>query len=369
MRILIVLHKAQKKGGMVLQHLKMSNEFKRKGHEVLVFSFDTYFASRNLFFNYLSIIKNLKNQIKNFSPSIILTSDPYFTSFLSLLVRRKSIPICLRVGARYHPFYAARIINKFAPEKTYNLLFFAINFILKQLDKLILKNLDLIIFNSKYLEKYYRNFTTNSVVIYNGVNEYSKLNKTINKPLKLIFVGRIEPRKSIELIINALIILNKMDQPFHFSIVGKTNQYQKYWVKISALISKNDLWKKITLFDEIPNEDLSKILVKNDILLFSSDERNFPMTEGLPNVILEGMANGLAIIATSVAGVPELISHENGFLVKSNSKEFAEKILFLMKNQEKLLKIKQKNIQKVVKNYTIQKTAELYISSFKKFID
>jgi len=369
MRILIVLHKAKKKGGMVLQHLKMASEFKRKGHEVLVFSFDNYFTSKNVFFNYLSIIKNLKYHINEFNPSIILTSDPYFTSLLTLLLRRKSNPICLRVGARYHPFYAARIVNKFSPENTYNSLFYMTNFLLKKIDRMIIRKIDLVIFNSKYLQNYYSNFTSNSVVIYNGVENLSKLNKTINKPLKLIFVGRIEPRKSIELIIYSLIILKKSAQPFHFSIVGKTNQNQKYWAKLSELISKNKLWENMTLYDEVLNEDLPKILVRNDVLLFSSDERNFPMTEGLPNVILEGMANGLAIISTSVAGVPELITHENGFLVKPNPKDFAEKIQFLIKNQDELLKIKQKNLQKVAKKYTIQNTADLYLSIFQKLIE
>lgn len=88
MRILFVLHKAKKKGGMVLQHFKLSKEFRKMNHEVSIFSFDTYFNSKNVFANYFFVFRNLKNHIRQFNPSIILTSDPYFTTLFSLLAKK-----------------------------------------------------------------------------------------------------------------------------------------------------------------------------------------------------------------------------------------------------------------------------------------
>ncbi len=38
-------------------------------------------------------------------------------------------------------------------------------------------------------------------------------------------------------------------------------------------------------------------------------------SEGMPNVILEGMANGLAIIATDVGAVGLMVSKNNGWLL------------------------------------------------------
>lgn len=364
MRILIVIHKAKKKGGMVLQHLKMAMEFKVIGHEVSIFSFDNYFTSRNILANYLFMLRNLKLQIERFNPSVILTSDPFFTTFFTLLVKKKSTPICLRMGARYHLFYSARLINKISSETMYVPLFYFINFIIKQFGKIILKKLDLVVFNSKYLENHYSQFALNSIVIYNGVDTIRNSEVNVNKPLKLIYVGRIEPRKSIELIIQSLGKLKKKKINFQFSLVGKYDQFPCYWLKLEKMIQRNNIQDKIIVLNEIPNKELSDILVKHDILLFSSDERNFPMTEGLPNVIIEGMANGLAIISTAVAGVPELVKENNGFLVAPEPKDFVEKIIFLDKNSDLLLKMKENNIAEVRKKYNIQNTSSKYIKCF-----
>ncbi len=57
-------------------------------------------------------------------------------------------------------------------------------------------------------------------------------------------------------------------------------------------------------------------------------------SEGSPNVILEAMAAGLPIVATSVGGVPEILAHEQtGLLVPSgDSSAMAEGLARLLKN-------------------------------------
>jgi len=62
---------------------------------------------------------------------------------------------------------------------------------------------------------------------------------------------------------------------------------------------------------------------------------NPSLSEGLPNVVLEGMAMGVPVVATAVGGVPELITNmENGLTVPAdNPEKLAEAILQLADNK------------------------------------
>ena len=69
---------------------------------------------------------------------------------------------------------------------------------------------------------------------------------------------------------------------------------------------------------EIPyiskEEDLAKLYAACDVLFYPTNADNFPL------VVLEAMSCGLPVIASSIAGIPEIIiDNENGFLVESYS--------------------------------------------------
>lgn len=369
MRIIIILHKAKKIGGLVLWFLKMAKQFELQGHEILIFSFDDYPKSKNVFYNILNIYRELKKQINKFKPTVIFASDPYITASIAILAKPKSIPIVMGVGTILHLFFASRITEEISPENIFNPFFNFVAFLLKGAAKIIFKKIDLIIFNSFFLQNVYLKTAQNSIVIHSGVDMLAKNKPKTNSMIKLVYVGRIHPRKSIELIINSLNILKEEKINFHFSIIGKTTHHPIYWDKLSKLISKFQLWDYITVHGQIANKKLPELLVNHDILLFSTDDRNYPITEGLPNVILEGMANGLAIISTNAGGVSEILCPKNGFIVEPIAEKFAEKIIYLAQNQDVLLKMKKDNIKIVSQSYTIEKTSLLYLEFLEKTIN
>ena len=57
--------------------------------------------------------------------------------------------------------------------------------------------------------------------------------------------------------------------------------------------------------------------------------------DGLPLALLEAMAMGKPIVATPIAGIPEVITDgENGLLVAPDAEQVAEKIDLLLRNQD-----------------------------------
>ena len=115
--------------------------------------------------------------------------------------------------------------------------------------------------------------------------------------------GRAERRKGI-IEINKTIksIDNNFNANFHF--IGPIEPNLKIF---DSRVSYHG-----TIYD---SEDLKFILDQMDILLCPS------YSEGMPNLIMEAMSRGLAIIATDVGAVSKLVDEENGWLINPRGLE------------------------------------------------
>lgn len=124
----------------------------------------------------------------------------------------------------------------------------------------------------------------------------------------VLFIGRQEHRKGIHLLSKVLKEVRYPDLEFQF--VGPLN--------IRDMGSKNE----ILLHGEIRDEQrLKEILDAVDVLVLPS------LAEGMPTVILEAMARGLAILASDVGAVNELVDGSNGVLMASNDTKAIEQAL------------------------------------------
>lgn len=118
-----------------------------------------------------------------------------------------------------------------------------------------------------------------------------------NKPLKFLFIGRNERRKGIGELMTAARSISAKQAEFH-------------WVgPISKQAHLNE--DQHHFYGEITDPEKLKTIIDGcDVLVVPSH------SEGMPNVILEAMARGLAIIATRVGAVPKMVSNDNGALIE-----------------------------------------------------
>lgn len=121
---------------------------------------------------------------------------------------------------------------------------------------------------------------------------------------KFVFLGRAERRKGIvELneVLQKLISSNKKinTESFQFEFIGPiSNEMQ---ISHPSIIYHGEIRD---------SQKIKSILSQNDVLVCPS------WSEGFPNVILEAMASGLAIIATNVGAIPAAVSNTNGWLIE-----------------------------------------------------
>lgn len=167
---------------------------------------------------------------------------------------------------------------------------------------------------------------------------------------RFLFIGRYERRKGIEELNEVLDSMNK-NLPFHFDFVGPIPSHKQL---------RDD---RITYHGKVMETDkLQKIMDECEILVTPSH------SEGMPNVIMEGMARGLAIIATDVGAVAAQVDCSCGWLLKSpNVPELKAALEQAIKMDYKRLFIKRSAaLAKVKENFTWEYISVLTLRAFEE---
>ena len=107
---------------------------------------------------------------------------------------------------------------------------------------------------------------------------------------------------------------NVLRQKYHLTIVGGGADLEY----CKELVEKNELSGNVSFTGAVPNSEVYKYLAKSDVFVLLSEN------EGLPISIIEALRAGLAVISTNVSGIPELVSNNNGVLIKPDAREFAD---------------------------------------------
>jgi colanic acid/amylovoran biosynthesis glycosyltransferase len=130
--------------------------------------------------------------------------------------------------------------------------------------------------------------------------------------LHVLNVGRLVPLKNQAILIPAIAELRRRGVPARLTIVGDGPERET----LMALVRDSELADHVALVGNVGQHHIGAHYASADVFCLPS------LSEGLPVVLLEAMAMELPIVATRVAGVPELIAHgENGLLVDPGDHE------------------------------------------------
>jgi colanic acid/amylovoran biosynthesis glycosyltransferase len=124
----------------------------------------------------------------------------------------------------------------------------------------------------------------------------------------LICVARLSAQKGLPLLVAAAArVAGSHD--FTIDIVGDGDGR----AVLEEQVDRLNLKGRIRLLGWRSSEDVRKLLVASRALVLPS------FAEGLPVVLMEALALGRPAVSTAVAGIPELLDAENGWLVPSGS--------------------------------------------------
>lgn len=122
----------------------------------------------------------------------------------------------------------------------------------------------------------------------------------------VVFVGRHERTKGYLDLLRAIKIVRDHGIEAHLLAIGNTPDSDSE--ELRATIKELDLATHVT--DLGPRTDRIAYLAAADVIALPS------YREGFPLALLEGMAAGLPVVATTIGGIPELVEDgQQGFLV------------------------------------------------------
>ncbi|WP_164084658.1 glycosyltransferase [Alteromonas flava] len=149
-------------------------------------------------------------------------------------------------------------------------------------------------------------------VNYNGVNRdvFYPLDEPPVKgeSTKLIFIGSLIQTKGVFELIEAFSKLIE-NENCQLSIIGKGPED----ATLKAKCQEYGIQSQVEFLGAMPLDSVASELRQADFLVLPS------YREGVPNVLLEALASGVPVIATTVGGIPEIVNAETGVLVEPQS--------------------------------------------------
>jgi glycosyltransferase involved in cell wall biosynthesis len=127
--------------------------------------------------------------------------------------------------------------------------------------------------------------------------------------LRLLAVGRLVEKKGFHFLIAAL---SGLKTPFTLTIAGDGPERER----LRQLISLNNLENRVVFQGAVTHFELPQMYAHADVVVVPSIQDASGDRDGLPNVVLEAMASGRAVIASDAGAISSAITdNENGLLV------------------------------------------------------
>ncbi|MCK8490963.1 glycosyltransferase family 4 protein [Spirosoma sp. RP8] len=132
-----------------------------------------------------------------------------------------------------------------------------------------------------------------------------------SQPLKLLWVGRMLPRKALELTIQALGKVNPAI-PVSLTIVGGKGEMAEY---VPQYIKQYGVENRVNWAGHVTFQEVKEFYEQSDVFFFTS------LRDSCPHQLLEAMAYSLPVITLKLHGQAELVDDTTGIRVAITTEE------------------------------------------------
>jgi glycosyltransferase involved in cell wall biosynthesis len=184
------------------------------------------------------------------------------------------------------------------------------------------------------------------------------ISRASNKIFKLLFFSRIEDKKGLDILINALPFLTF---PYTLTIAGDGEE--NYIRILKALAKSNAVDEKIT-WAGFQKEKKFELLFEHDLLILPSHDENFG------NVIIESLSQGTAVLVSPQVGLAAyVIKNKFGWESELNAASVSNMINFIHEKRDALCMIRTDAPAKIRADFNEDKLVKQYTDMYNNIIN
>ena len=128
----------------------------------------------------------------------------------------------------------------------------------------------------------------------------------------ILGVGRLQPIKGFDTLIEALALMRQDGTPFHCRLIGDG----PLRAQLQRLVLRHGLQGHVELLGAQPQESVRALLETASVFALPCQIAADGGRDGIPVALMEAMASGCVVVSCQTSGIPELISdEEHGLLV------------------------------------------------------
>ena len=187
-----------------------------------------------------------------------------------------------------------------------------------------------------------------------------------DRKIRIVTVARLVEKKGVEYGIQAIAKISKERRHIEYNVAGEGRRRDR----LQALIGELNAGENIKLLGWQTQVEVSELLKASDILLAPSVIASNGGEEGIPGVIMEAFAQGLPVVSTHHAGIPEVVKDgESGFLVPERDVHaLADRLIRLIDRPELRSAMGRKGREFVEEHYDIEKLNDRLVRIYRQLL-
>ena len=209
-------------------------------------------------------------------------------------------------------------------------------------------------------------------IIYNGLDlsQFTANKRSEDAPLRVLAIGRLVEMKGFDYLLRACALLRERGVKFRCEIIGAAHES----LDANAPLELKKLYRQLDLGDMVqflggqPFHAIMGSYMKADIVALPSVVALDGSRDVTPNVLLEAMALEIAVVSTSVGGIPEIIDNGiNGMIVPPrDAQSLAIALDELARDEALRRRLGRAARKKIEERFDISRNAEQYASLFRR---